>query len=165
MGVFEIKTYSPSDVTLSFGSYVLTGWNTISIQRNQQGFIPVRGIRGKNSRVRNKDTSATITFSCLQTGDANYVMSSIHSVDLQTGVARIALTLTDNSGDSVFSSTEAYITGFPNVVFSGDLEYYTWTIYCNTTEDTYTIGGNTRGETKIFDSAVQKISDFVSDIF
>jgi len=41
---FSVNTYSPTDVTLSFGGYVLTGWNTINIQRVYAGMTAVDGI-------------------------------------------------------------------------------------------------------------------------
>ncbi|MNY49372.1 hypothetical protein D3C86_1847880 [compost metagenome] len=122
----------------------------------------VRGIRGKNTRVRNSDTSATISFSCLQTSEANDVMSQIHAIDIATGSARIELTLKDSSGTSIFSSTEAYVVGYPESTFSGDFSYRVWSINCLTTESTYHIGGNSKPETSIFDSAVRFVGDKLS---
>lgn len=161
---FDVKTYSPRDVTLAFSGYVLTGWNTITISRNTNAYTPIRGIRGKNTRVRNADTSATISFSCLQTSEANDILSSIHSIDIATGSARIELTLKDSSGTSIFSSTEAFIQGFPEATFSGEFSYRVWTINCLTTESTWNVGGNSKPETAIFDSAVKFVGDTLSNL-
>lgn len=155
---FSVNTYSPTDVTLAFGGYVLTGWNTINIQRVYAGMTPVDGINGKNTRVRNNNTAAVISFSCLQTGEANNILSQIHALDLQTGSARISLTLKDLSGSSIFTSSEAYILQYPEVVFSDSFEYRVWQIRCNTS-DGWIIGGNLRPSTSLFDSALSTISD------
>lgn len=136
----EVFEYSPQQVQLIVAGYPLTGWQTIRIARNAQSFIPIRGIRGKNTRVLNPDTSATITIPLIQTSQGNDVLSQIHELDRQRGTGRLTLTLKDGSGQSVFSSDEAYITSFPEVGFSGEIEYRTWSFFCQTT--TFHVGGN-----------------------
>lgn len=162
---FNVNTYSPSDVTLAFGGYPLTDWNTISLVKNTAGYTAVKGIRGKNTRYRNTDTSATISFSCLQTGEANDIMSEIHRIDLQNGNARISLTLKDGSGSSVFHSSEAFITDFPETTFSGDFEYRIWTIYCLSSEADWNVGGNLEVQNSLFNKATTFIGDTLSNIF
>lgn len=160
-----INTYSPEEITLAFGGYVLAGWNTISISRNTDGYTPIRGIRAKNTRVRNSDTSATISFSCLQTEEANDILSKVHALDLQYGTARLSITLKDNFGSSLFHSNEAYITSYPEVVYAEGFEYRIWTIYCNTTEADWTVGGNLKPSTRLYDSVVNVVGNAVSNIF
>ena len=113
---FTVNTYSPKDVVLTVSGYQFTGWDSISITRSAKGFNTIRGIRGKNTRVRNTDTSATITISLLQSSQGNDVLSSIHEQDLAFGTGRIVLMLKDNSGRSVFASNEAFVTSFPTSV-------------------------------------------------
>jgi hypothetical protein len=161
---FTVTTYSPNDVKLIIGGYQIAGWQNISIYRSAKSFNVIRGIRGKNTRVPNKDTSATIQISLAQFSPSNDVMSAILIADEQNGTARISLTLKDGSGGSVFSTNEAYITGFPSTVYSGGFEYRGWEIFCQST-DTYSIGGNTRPSTSLFDSAVSEATDFISNIF
>ena len=121
MAKMSISTYSPSDVKLVIGGYTIVGWDNVTISRRSQGFITIPGIRGKHTRVPSGDSSATITFSLIQTSPSNDVMSAIHELDLVEGTGRIALTLTDLSGRSVFNSIEAYIVGYPEVTFLGSL--------------------------------------------
>lgn len=161
---FTVTTYSPGDVKLTIGGYQIVGWQSMTISRTVKGFNVVRGIRGKNTRVPSRDSSATIQFSLAQFSPSNDVLSYIHELDLDEGTARIALTLKDGSGGSVFSSNEAYITGYPTSAYSGGFEYRGWEIFCQTT-DTYKIGGNTRPSTSLFDSAVNEATDFISNIF
>lgn len=160
---FDVNTYSPSDVTLVFGGYPLSGWDTITLTKNQPGYTAVRGIRGKNTRYKNSDTSATISFSCLQTGDANDLMSEIHREDLRLGTGRISLTLKDPNGMMLFHSDEGFITDFPEVVFSGQFEYRVWTIYC-LTADSYRVGGNTQAQDSLFNKATNFVGDALNTV-
>lgn len=162
---FNVNTYNPGDVTLAFGGYPLTGWNTISLTKNQPGFSAVRGIRGKNTRHRNTDTSATISFSCLQTGEANDIMSDIHRTDLTFGNARISLTLKDGSGSYLFHSSEGFIVDFPETVFSGQFEYRVWTIYCLSSEADWNVGGNLQAQDSLFSKATTFVGDTIRSIF
>lgn len=158
---FTVDTYDPSDVTLIIGGYQIKVWESISIARSAPGFVTIRGIRGKNTRVRQNDTSAVIQVPILQTSPSNGVLSEIHSLDLQNGTGRIGLALKDSSGRSVFSSDEAYIVGYPETVFSGTFEYRVWNIFCQTTKS-FRIAGNSRPSTSLFDSALSSISDLAS---
>ena len=166
----KVFTYSPKEVQLTFGGYTVTGWQSISIARSVDAFKPIRGIRGKHTRVRNADTSCMITIPLLQTSMSNDVLSKIHELDITNGTGRIELTLSDISGTSVFNSVEAYIVGYPEVVYSGEFEYRQWRIFCQTT-GSYTVGGNAQVE-NIFSSIFSKASglansaiDTVSNIF
>jgi len=160
---FTVNTYSPKDVVLTISGYQFTGWENITISRNAKGFVPIRGIRGKNTRVRNKDSSATLYISLIQSSQGNDVLSSIHEQDLLFGTGRLTLMLKDNSGRSVFSSNEAFVSGFPTSSFSGQFEYRNWEIYALSTA-TYSIGGNAR-PSSIFDTLLDEATDFVSDLF
>ena len=161
---FTVQTYSPKDVILTVGGYQLTGWQSINVSRSVKGFTVVRGIRGKNTRVKNVDTSATITISLIQSAQGNDVLSYIHELDLDEGTARIALLLKDRSGRSVFSSNEAFITGYPTATFSGQFEYRNWELFCQAT-GTYTVGGNAKPATDLLDSALSEAGKFIDNIF
>lgn len=165
---FSVSTYSPSDVALVIGGYTLAGWDRISIVRRTDNFKPIYGIRGKHTRVRMggkdaRESSAFITIVLSQESQTNDALSDIHRQDIEKGTARIALTLKDSSGSSVFSSDEAYITNFAAAEFSNDFGTREWRIFCQTTE-TYNVGNNTRPQTSIFDTAINEVSSFVSGI-
>lgn len=161
---FTVNTYSPKDVILTVGGYQLTGWQNISISRSVKSFTVIRGIRGKNTRIPNRDFSATINISLLQTSQSNDVLSTILIADEENGTARIALTLKDKSGNSVFSSNEAFITGFPTAIYSGQFEYRNWELFCQTTS-TYNVGGNGQSVSGIVNNAISEIGDLIGNIF
>lgn len=164
MANMAVNTYSPSNVQLVIGGYSIAGWDNITIERRAQSFIPVYGIRNKHTRVPSGDTSATLTVSLIQTSPTNDVFSAILDMDVAQGTGRIDLTLKDKSGRSVFASSEAYITGYPSTTYSGDFEYRTWTIFCQTTS-TYVVGGNTKPENSLVDSIVNGIQGVAGNIF
>ncbi len=93
----------------------------------------------------------------------NDVFSRIHTLDIERGTGRLEITLKDASGTGVFSSSEAYITDYPVVAYSGNFEYRVWTIFAQST-NTYNVGGNGKVD-NIFDSifsAANKVVDKVS---
>jgi hypothetical protein len=158
-----INTYSPSDVKLVISGYTLTGWDKITIARSSQVFRPIRGIRGKHARAETLDSSANLAISLVQTSLSNLVLSSILEADSSNGTARLDLLLKDNSGNSRFQSSEAYIVGYPETSFSGGFEYRTWRFFCQTTTD-FVVGDNVRPSTGVFDSIVNGISRTTSSI-
>lgn len=161
---FTVNCYSPKDVSLNIGGYPVAGWQSITIARSVKGWTVVRGIRGKNTRVRNNDTSATLVITLMGSSPTNDVFSQIHELDLEFGTARIALTLKDASGTSVFSTNEAYITSYPSAAFTGRIEDRTWELFAQSTES-YIVGGNSRPVTSLFDNALSEASDFVNNLF
>lgn len=158
----SLFTYSPKQVIFSVGGYTLTGWQSIGVTRSVQGFTPIRGIRGKNTRVQNTDTSATITISILQTSMSNDTLSRIHALDLERGTGRLDIILKDKGGTGVYGSSEAYILGYPEVAYSGGFEYRVWKIFAQSTT-TYVVGGNGKVN-NIFDSLTSKVSDVVDTV-
>lgn len=161
---FSINTYNPRDVQLIIAGYQIVGWERITIARNSKGFNTVKGIRNKHTRTETRDTSGVLTFSVLQTSASNEVLSYIHELDLDEKTARLSIILKDSSGKSVFSSDEAFITGYPTTTYSGNFEYRSWEIAMHSTK-TFLVAGNTRPATNFFDSVLSEASDFVSDLF
>lgn len=152
---FEVFTYSPTDVYLTLGEYPVAGWQDITIERSVAGFKPTRGIRGKNGRIRNNDTSATITLTLSQFSPSNNILNEIHTQDLQYGTGRIELQLADKSGDSVFKSNEAYIEDFPATKYSDSFESRVWKIFCQKTD--WKLGGNTRPQSDALQQVLQAL--------
>ena len=155
--MFEVLTYNPADVILIVGGYQCTGWDEISIERSTPTYRLVKGIRGKHTRVRDKDTSAMLTVSLMQVSPTNDVLSEIHAQDNLYGTGRIELSLADKSGNSKFGSSEAYITGYPKRSFKDQIEFVVWTIQCQSTDD-YWVGGNNQPNTELINQAMKLFS-------
>lgn len=135
MSQYTVNTYSASDVILSFGGYSVVGWDEISVRRDSAQSNFIRGIRGKNTRIINPNTSSVISVACPQTSEAHAVFSQIVDGDLLTGGnARLQVILKDLNGGLVLSSNEAYVTGYPDVSYKNSIENYTWLIQCYSTQ-------------------------------
>lgn len=157
-----VATYSPSDVVFSVGGFTVTGWEDIEVSRTSKGFKEVRGIRGKNTRSKIHDTSATIKINLLQTSYSNDVFSMIHAEDLATGTGRLKISLKDESGAGHVESEEAYITGYPRVIYSGEFEMREWEIHCLSTS-VFNVYGNTNRDINIFDTILNKTLDLINE--
>lgn len=155
-----VNTYSPSDVDLLLGGYKITGWKSISIKKDTESYTMIKGIRGKNTRVRNYNKSAMIEITLAQTSATHDVLSQVHHSDIvdsdadelsTSDCARLEVSLKDRSGTSTFQSEDAYIVSYPDVTLSDKLEDKVWRIQCQTV-NIYTVGGNLRPTTALFDS-------------
>lgn len=145
----EVKTYAPDDVYLTFGGYTVEGWNSITLKKRISEFRLIQGIRGKNTRVRNINTHATIEINVDMTSDLNQILSSIVSKDIATGGAVLYLSLIDKSGTEQFSSNEAYVSGEADRTYDSTLSARVWTIECLNSR--FNDGGNAANNTSIFD--------------
>ena len=71
------------------------------------------------------------------------------------------LILKDGSGESLFTSTTAYISGYPDVVYSDEFEWREWEILCDDYNE-FIISGNERPQSAIVDaisSGIGKVKD------
>ena len=150
---FEVYTYSPSEVILDISGYRITGFNSIRVSRNSPPFKMVKGIRGRNSRVRNRDTSCSITLDILQTALANDVLSDLIGLDLFSNSVRLNLSLTDALGNSKIESSNCYVENWPEVVYSDDLQFRRWVLTCLDTS-VFIAGGNAKLGGNAFTDAV-----------
>lgn len=158
----EINTYVPSDIVLLVGGWELTGWNSISVSRNSPTFQQIRGIRGKNTRVRNKDTSAFILIETNQTEIANEVFSKIVEADVEFGTAVLSVSLKDLSGSTVFSTETAYISGYPKEsAFTAELGVRNWEIVCE--DSKMFVGASVNPNIKLIQEVRNNIPQSMSD--
>ena len=165
-----INTYSPSDVILHIDAWVVEAWEKISIKRNTPSYTFVKGIRGKNTRVGNFDTSVLLEIDVMQTSETNDILNQIHTADvygtpIDGGVVanngRLTLTLRDRSGTSVFQLEDAYIVGFPETSYSDSIGTRTWTIQSLSSTE-FKVGGNLRPPSNITESIFSKINSIGS---
>lgn len=145
----DIFSYSPSDVFLSFGGYTLSNWESISLKREVSLSRPIRGIRNKNTRVMHRNSASTITLVCPQTSEIHDLLSQVLAADLETGNARLDISIVDRNGGMSFTSGDAYVIGYPEIKFSSGVESYTWTIFCQSSSQTGLT--SKRADTPIFD--------------
>lgn len=135
-----VQTYSPEEVVMTFGGYIVRGWDTIAISRDKPSFKTVHGIRGKNTRVRVGNTAAEITVDVPQTSFLNAVFEDIVRLDEEYGTGRIVLLIKDNLGTDIFQSQDAYIERPANLTFDTEISTRSWKINCLSTQGDKGVG-------------------------
>ena len=123
-------TYSPTEVTILIAGTAIEGWERVAIIPEQPTFRMIKGIRGKNARVKNNDTSAIIEVEVDQTSDANILFSEILRQDYASGNGRMEVTIKDGLGFDLFNTNQAYISSPPIRTFGATSEVRLWTIHC-----------------------------------
>lgn len=136
-----INTFNPSSTTLLLSNHKVHGITEIAVKKNSTTFEIVKGIRGKNTRRRNRDSSCVISVSLIQTSTSNDVLSEIVALDKEQGTGQITLLLKDISGSTLIKSDNAFIEDYPEATFQENISMRTWNIYCLSTSE-YVIGGN-----------------------
>lgn len=134
-----VNTYSPNDVVVSVGGFIVVGWNTITITRTDVTKM-IRGIRGQNTRSVSLDSSCTVSIEVLQTSTTNDIFSEIVRQDRIKQTGRLEIQIKDTSGRSVLTSQNAYIANSPDMVYGADIGTRTWVIQCMSAD--YEVKGN-----------------------
>ena len=150
---FIVATYDPSQVELIVASHKVEGWSSITVTKDTPSFTKVQGIRGKNTRTRNKNSGCSIQVNLIQTSYSNNVFSEIVKQDRLSGKGRIEMLLKDLGGDSLLQSKEAYLVDYSPMGFSAEIGNRVWLIDCLSTFE-YRAGGNVKSPAGIFNSAV-----------
>lgn len=141
-----VLTYSPKDVKLVLSGYTLTGILSITVEWNSPQMSIRRGIRGQHTRVFNRDLSCKISVDVLQTSPTNEVLYEIFRIDRGTNLARLDMSISDNSSRAILSSSEAYITALPTVRYTEGFDARTWVFEMMAVTDGRLTGGLDEGE-------------------
>lgn len=124
----QVLTYAPSDVKLMICNFIVTGMVSVTLNWNSPSFRIERGIRGLNTRVLNKDLSATLQVELLQTTATNEVLFQLLLQDRNNLSARLDLVLKDQSGNTILYTDSAYVASFPEIRYSSGFDNRVWTI-------------------------------------
>lgn len=134
MAFDSVYTFLPDRVKLLVGNVYLEGWEKISIEFATEMNKQIVGIRGKNTKVYNKNSAAKVVVTLTQSSDSNtlfqYILDKEQEVDGRIG---FIIEVVDLSGGSKFTSMEAYLEGYPKKVeFEGKLSTREWALLCDT---------------------------------
>src|ERR1043165_6090076 len=157
----EFSTYSPDSVILTIGGAYVVGWNSFAISRDSSEFTTIKGIRGKHTRVRSYDTAATIVVELPFSSEWNDIFSEIVTQDSVSATGRLEVFLKDNSGRSLFKSTQAFVTRYADVTFDATISSRVWQIQCLST-DVYIVGGSSNPSASLLSNAYSNLSDLFS---
>lgn len=147
------RTYRPEDINLLIGTYRVTGFTEVSVRRNQPAFKDETGLRGKTTRVKNRDNSGVATITLQQTSPDNDLFSQIVSQDQIYQTGRFTLTLTDTGGQSSLVLVDGYFRSKPDVSFSSDPTSREWEFVYQREVD-YAVGGNSNSTLDLLSSLI-----------
>lgn len=145
----RVYTYDPSQVKLNIAGYIITGMMDVTVSPNKPAFTIKQGIRGRNTRVNSRDTSAELTISILQTSISNDILSAIVESDRQLMTGRLEVSLTDASGTTFVASDEAFVESIPSAQFGREMQNRSWKICMLSTKGAI-IGGNFKPAVNLF---------------
>lgn len=141
----QVFTYSPEDVTMIINDYSITGFTDgtfIEVIRDTKDFTQHKAIRGRNSRVYQRDKSGRIEFELLQTSPDNDILSQIVQFDSINQTALLNVILKDTGGSTSLQFIDCYLDGVPSLEFSGSaMSSRRWTIVYSYIAN-YHVGGN-----------------------
>lgn len=149
MASILLSTYSPPDVTvvISMGaaSHVVSGFaedTFVSIERNSETYEMYTGADDTNTRIYKPNTSCAVTISLQQTSNSNDVLSALYEIDRASRNSDnlFSITVKDNSGRSLFSASQAFISVTPNSEYGTSMNTRDWVVQCPRPD--YYIGGN-----------------------
>lgn len=153
----SVYRYSPEEVSLTIAGHRVVGWDRIEIKRNSATFREIKGIGGKNTRVRSLDTSATLVVSIMQTSPSNNVLTDIHLKDSIYGTGRLEVTLKGGSGETLITSVEGYVAGYTDAIYTDNIEYRPWVINLQSTDDFF-INGNAAPDESFIQEVLERFN-------
>jgi len=164
----SVLTYDPSSVTIVVCGYIIPGLVSITLQWESSVFHTRRGIRGVHTRVYSPDRNSKLILEVLPTSVANDVFTEIVLQDAAAHAGRLEIQLKDTSGTSRFTTTDAYLTTFPELSFNAEgLTTRKWEIeILSFAKGSGNVGGNARNGidiTDILSGALSSASGIVSD--
>lgn len=141
----SVLTYDPSSVTIVVCGYVIPGLVSVTLQWKSSVFSVHKGIRGEHTRVYTPDRQSTLILEVLPTSIANDLFTQLVLEDANLMTGRLEVQLKDTSGTSRFTTTNAYMSTFPELSFNAEgITTRKWEIeILSFARGTGNIGGNT----------------------
>jgi hypothetical protein len=132
-------TYSPEDVTLACGGFLLSGFadgTFVKVEPEDDRFKKLVGADGEVTRTKSANRSGTITVTLLQTSNSNAVLSNLARIDDLTGYGSFDVLCKDNLGNVAFAAT-GWIRKVPGPEYGKEQSNREWTIDCSYLDITY----------------------------
>lgn len=129
-------TYDPADVSLSFGSVLITGGymdgTFISVERNEDGSTLTKGAAGDGVRTISNNRSGMVTLTLQAESAFNDLLYAIYLADESRAADGVfPLSITNANGTIVAFATDAYIKKVPTMEFAQEASGREWVFECN----------------------------------
>lgn len=109
------KTYDPSQVSLIVGGTIVTNWEKITVEYDEEKWKFGAGSSGEVYRTKNSNPIGTINVELAQTSSDNAAFSGYAGSD-----ALIPIIVQDGGGTSLHSMTEATCVTVPSAEYAKD---------------------------------------------
>jgi len=135
----SVRTYDPSQVSLSFGVSLLTGWDNIRISRAEDSVMFSAGTSGELTRSINQNKLGSLTLTYPQSALDNEILSGYE-------ITKVALpaTVVDRGGTTVALMKFGTVVKPPDSDFGKEATQREWVI---TGELSYWFVGSNNKET------------------
>jgi len=127
------KTYSFKHTNVLVGTFKMGGFGEeggVTVTRSEGKWVMTPGADGRVSRSYVASDAGTVAITLMQTSESNAVLSQLLATDTKTLRAQTLLAIKDTLGGSVYTSTDAWLQGPPEVSLNKGVEEYTWTFDC-----------------------------------
>ena len=139
----NVKDYDPKQVICTW-TPLTPGVGTININegiaegtffavsREKRSFTKKMGSDGEGTRVRQNDKSGTITATIRAGSATNDKLSTVLVQAENTGLGNLGpISLEDFTGNTLVTSPQAYIEGWPDTEFADDESDNDWVFICH----------------------------------
>jgi hypothetical protein len=128
-----LRTYDPSQVIIVFAGIPLSGFadgTFLSVEQNEDSFTLQIGTDGEGTRSKTNNRSGRVTFTLMQSSQANDLLSALHNLDIRSpnGDGIGPLLIKDNSGRSLFSAEKAWIVKPPTGEYGREAASREWIV-------------------------------------
>lgn len=126
-----MATYDPSQVVGTFLGSIVTGFQSIKAERDEEMWSFKTSTDGKTIRVKNLNKQGTITFTLQQNSPMNDVLAAASALDEATNAALGPFSLTDLNGTTVVFAANACIAKPTAAEFAKDPTDREWVLKCD----------------------------------
>lgn len=124
-----MKSYDPSQVVLTIGSILVTGFakgTMITVEHDVDSYELEVGSDGEGCRTKSANRAGRIKFRLMQSADCNSQLSALHVADRATGSGLVPAGVKDLSGSSLAGCEQGYLERIPTAEFSDTLGEREW---------------------------------------
>lgn len=109
------KTYDPSQVSVIVGGTIVTNWEKVSVEYDEEKWKFQAGSSGEVTRTKNSNPIGAINIELAQTSSDNAAFSGYAGSD-----ALIPIVIQDGGGTSLHSMTEGTCVTVPTAEYAKD---------------------------------------------
>lgn len=151
---------------ISVGGRQVTGFSDtdlVTITRDEQKFTKIAGADGEIGRSHNCSDAGTITFSLMQTSEANDYFSQLLLNDAASidGSDMVSVYISDELGTSKYLAEESWFQNPAEAGFANEIGTREWILDC--AKISHFNGGNRTNSTSLINGAIGSAIEAVID--